>query len=95
MRDFFEELSGYDLYRLCVSGALVKLGRYDVKRCEIFVVQNIIALPRDHKLRQVPAMTDQRRRYRWSAVLFARQQVARASGRSRLSTRRFVATTPT
>ncbi len=43
MRDFFEELSGYDLYRLCVSGALVKLGHYNVKRCEIFVVQNIIA----------------------------------------------------
>ena len=45
MRDFFEALPGYDLHRLCLNGALLPLGPYDVKRCEIFVTQNLIATP--------------------------------------------------
>jgi FkbM family methyltransferase len=43
MRDFFEILEGYKLYRLCVGGALMPL-TYNVKMCEIYVVQNIIAI---------------------------------------------------
>jgi FkbM family methyltransferase len=46
MRDFFEALPGYDIYRLCLNGALMPLFPYDVKRCEIYVTQNLIAKPR-------------------------------------------------
>jgi len=45
MRDFFEALPGYHIYRLCLNGALLPLFPYDVKRCEIYVTQNLIALP--------------------------------------------------
>ncbi|WP_431282341.1 FkbM family methyltransferase [Humitalea sp. 24SJ18S-53] len=45
MRDFFECLPGYDIYRLCLNGSLLPLFPYDVKRCEIYVTQNLIARP--------------------------------------------------
>lgn len=44
MRDFFEILHGYKLFRLCLNGDLMPLWRYDVKRCEVYVTHNIIAL---------------------------------------------------
>jgi len=47
MRDFFAVLAGYRLFRLCLNGALMPLRRYDVKRCEVYVTHNIIALPED------------------------------------------------
>jgi FkbM family methyltransferase len=43
MRDFFEVLRGYKLYRLCVNGGLLPL-EYNVKRCEVYVVHNLIAI---------------------------------------------------
>lgn len=46
MRDFFTALPGYDIYRLCLNGSLMPLFPYDVKRCEIYVTQNLIAMPR-------------------------------------------------
>ena len=46
MRAFYEALPGYDLARICVNGALLPLGAYDVKRCEIYVTQNLVARPR-------------------------------------------------
>lgn len=46
MRDFFEALPGYDIYRMCLNGELLPLFPYDVKRCEIYVTQNLIAKPR-------------------------------------------------
>jgi FkbM family methyltransferase len=46
MRDFFEVLHGYELFRLCLNGSLMPLRRYDVKRCEIYVTHNIVALLR-------------------------------------------------
>lgn len=45
MRDFYAALPGYRLHRLCLNGALLPLGDYDVKRCEIYVTQNLVALP--------------------------------------------------
>lgn len=45
MRDFFETLHGYEIFRLCVNGSLLPLSPYDVKRCEVFVVQHLIAKP--------------------------------------------------
>jgi FkbM family methyltransferase len=45
MRRFFEVLEGYDLFRMCLNGSLTPLTSYDVKRCEIYVTQNLIALP--------------------------------------------------
>ena len=45
MRDFFGVLDGYRLHRLCLNGALMPLHPYDVKRCEIYVTQNLVALP--------------------------------------------------
>ena len=47
MRDFFEILHNYKLFRLCLNGDLMPLRRYDVKRCEIYVTHNIIALRGD------------------------------------------------
>ncbi len=44
MRDFFEVLHGYKLFRLCLNGELMPLRRYDVKRCEVYVTHNIVAL---------------------------------------------------
>lgn len=46
MRDFFEVLQGYRIFRLCMNGGLTPLDPYDVKRCEIYVTHNLIALPR-------------------------------------------------
>jgi FkbM family methyltransferase len=45
MRDIFAALPGYDIFRLCMNGALLPLGPYDVKRCEIYVTQNLVARP--------------------------------------------------
>jgi Methyltransferase FkbM domain len=45
MRDFFDALPGYRIFRLCSNGELLPLEPYDVKRCEIYVTQNLIALP--------------------------------------------------
>lgn len=45
MRDIFEALPGYAIHRLCLNGALLPLDPYDVKRCEIYVTQNLVALP--------------------------------------------------
>lgn len=45
MREFFETLPGYNIYRLCLNGELLPLFPYDVKRCEIYVTQNLIARP--------------------------------------------------
>lgn len=46
MRDFFEALPGYDIHRLCLNGALLPLAPYSVKRCEIFVNHNLVAVRR-------------------------------------------------
>jgi hypothetical protein len=43
MRDFFAALPGYRLHRLCLNGELLPLPDYDVKTCEIFVTQNLVA----------------------------------------------------
>jgi FkbM family methyltransferase len=45
MRDFYEILRGYRISRLCLNGALMPLGAYDVKRCEIYVTQILVAEP--------------------------------------------------
>lgn len=45
MRDFFDALPGYKLYRLCLNGDLLPLFPYNVKRCEVFVTHNLVALP--------------------------------------------------
>jgi hypothetical protein len=45
MRGFFEALPGYEVFRLCLNGSLLSLSPYDVKRCEIYVTHNLIALP--------------------------------------------------
>jgi hypothetical protein len=44
MRDVFDALEGYKLFRVCLNGALLPLGSYDVKRCEIYVTQTLVAL---------------------------------------------------
>lgn len=44
MRDFFEILHGFRLFRLCLNGELMPMRRYDVKRCEVYVTHNIVAL---------------------------------------------------
>ena len=46
MRDMFEALPGYRIHRLCLNGGLLALDPYDVKFCEIYVTQNLIAVPR-------------------------------------------------
>ncbi len=45
MRQFFAALHGYRIHRLCMNGALIPLDSYDVKRCEIYVTHNLVALP--------------------------------------------------
>ena len=45
MHGFFEVLDGYRISRLCLNGDLRPLDRYDVKRCEIYVTQILIATP--------------------------------------------------
>jgi FkbM family methyltransferase len=51
MRDFFDELSGYEIHRLCLNGALLSLHPYDIRACEQFVNQNLIAVRRGYLLR--------------------------------------------
>jgi len=46
MRDFMELLHRYRIYRLCLNGSLIPLEPYDVKRCEIYAMQNLIAIAR-------------------------------------------------
>ena len=46
VRDFIDLLPGHDLYRLCMNGALTPIEPYDVTRCEVFAVQNIIGVPK-------------------------------------------------
>ncbi|HEY4043282.1 MAG TPA: FkbM family methyltransferase, partial [Rhodopila sp.] len=46
MHRFFEALHGYRIGRLCLNGTVRWLDRYDVKRCEIYVTHNLIAIPR-------------------------------------------------
>jgi FkbM family methyltransferase len=43
MRAFFQILEGYDIFRICLNGDLLPLKPYDVKRCEIYVTQNLVA----------------------------------------------------
>lgn len=45
MRDFFEALPGYRIHRLCLNGTLLPLEPYSVKRAEIYVNHNLVALP--------------------------------------------------
>lgn len=47
MHAFFEILRGYRIGRLCLNGTVRWLDPYDVKRCEIYVTHNLIAVPRD------------------------------------------------
>jgi FkbM family methyltransferase len=56
MRGFFELLQGYRISRLCLNGDLRPLADYDVKRCEIYVTQILIAtLERpDHDIGECP-----------------------------------------
>ena len=46
MRDFFEVLQGYRLFRLCLNGGVMPLPRYDVKRCEVYVTHYIVRAAR-------------------------------------------------
>jgi hypothetical protein len=45
MHHFFTVLHGYKIGRLCLNGDVNWLTRYDVKRCEIYVTHNLIAVP--------------------------------------------------
>jgi len=45
MHQFFEVLQGYRISRLCLNGSLRPFDHYDVKRCEIYVTHNLIAIP--------------------------------------------------
>lgn len=44
MRDFFQALPGYDLHRLMLDGSLLPMPTYDVKRHEVFVIHNLVAI---------------------------------------------------
>jgi FkbM family methyltransferase len=46
MHGFFEVLQDYLIGRLCLNGTVSWFDRYDVKRCEIYVTHNLIAIPR-------------------------------------------------
>jgi len=46
MHQFFEVLQDYQISRLCLNGTLRPFARYDVKRCEIYVTHNLIAVRR-------------------------------------------------
>lgn len=46
MKDFFEELPGYSIFRICLNGELLPLQPYDMRRSEIFQNQNLIAVRR-------------------------------------------------
>jgi len=43
IKDFFELLDEYNLYRMCMNGQLLSLQPYSVKSCEIYLTQNLIA----------------------------------------------------
>jgi FkbM family methyltransferase len=45
MHGFFAALQGYRIGRLCLNGTVRWLDGYDVKRCEIYVTHNLIAIP--------------------------------------------------
>lgn len=45
MHRFFEALQGYKIGRLCMNGTVRPFTKYDVKRCEIFITHNLIAVP--------------------------------------------------
>lgn len=45
MHAFFEVLRGYRIGRLCLNGTVRWLDPYDVKRCEVYVTHNLIAVP--------------------------------------------------
>jgi FkbM family methyltransferase len=45
MHGFFEVLQGYRIGRLCLNGTVRWLDPYNVKRCEIYVTHNLIAVP--------------------------------------------------
>lgn len=47
MRGFVEVLQGYRINRLCLNGGLLSPLPHDVKRSEIFITQNLIAVPED------------------------------------------------
>jgi FkbM family methyltransferase len=47
MHGFFEVLQDYRIGRLCLNGTVRWLDHYDVKRCEVYVTHNLIAIPRD------------------------------------------------
>jgi FkbM family methyltransferase len=47
MHGFFEALHGYRIGRLCLNGSVRWFDNYDVKRCEIYVTHNLIAIPAD------------------------------------------------
>ncbi|HEY1410842.1 MAG TPA: FkbM family methyltransferase [Rhodopila sp.] len=47
VKDFFDILPKYDLYRLCLNGDLLPMRSYSVKECEIYVTHNIIAKLRE------------------------------------------------
>jgi FkbM family methyltransferase len=47
MHGFFEVLKDYRIGRLCLNGTVRWLDHYDVKRCEVYVTHNLIAIPRD------------------------------------------------
>jgi FkbM family methyltransferase len=49
MHKFFEVLDGYRISRLCLNGDLLSLQPYNVKRCEIYVTHNLIAVPTEEK----------------------------------------------
>lgn len=44
VKDFFELLVDYNLYRMCMNGQLLPIGPYSVKSCEIYVTQNLVAV---------------------------------------------------
>jgi FkbM family methyltransferase len=46
MHRFFEVLRDYRIGRLCLNGTVRWLDHYDVKRCEIYVTHNLIAIPK-------------------------------------------------
>jgi FkbM family methyltransferase len=43
LRDFYEQLTGYRMHRMCLNGTLMPLP-YSVKHGEIYVNQNLVAL---------------------------------------------------
>jgi hypothetical protein len=46
VKDFFDILRNYELYRLALNGSLIPLQPYDYRFCEIFTSQHLIAMRR-------------------------------------------------